>query len=180
MRYAISLLLLAPFCLAQDKGKAAPEHPYAKAKVGDWVSHKTTMSGSPQTFTSKQTVTARTDDTVTVSMENKFGDMATPAQEQKINLKDKFDPLDPPAVNGVKPVVKKLGEGKEKITVGGKTYDCTWLQYEYTMTIDGKKFKSVVKTWTCKDVPLGGMVKNEADADGNKSVMELTGHGSKK
>jgi hypothetical protein len=112
-------------------------------------------------------------------VESKFGDMETHAQEVKIKLKEKIDPLNPPEVNGVKPIVKKLGEGKEKVTVGGKSLDCDWLHLETIIDINGMKVKSVSKTWTCKDVPCGGMVKNESDVDGSKSTIELTGHGRK-
>lgn len=178
MRCAIALILIAPFCLADDKPKTEKEHPFAKAKVGDWVSYKTTMSANPMPITSKQTVKTRTDTEVTLTMESKVGDYST-SQDAKINLKEKFDPLNPPEVNGVRPVVKKLGQGKEKISIGGKTYDCEWLQLEVINDIAGTKMKSITKTWTCKDVPCGGMVKTVSDTDGTKSTIELTGHGSK-
>src|SRR5437868_8932107 len=88
--------MLLCLCIAAD---APTEHPYAKAKVGDSITYKMTMPGMPNMppnmaggMTMKKTVTAKTDDTVTLKLENSVGDMVMPPQEIKINLKEKFDP----------------------------------------------------------------------------------------
>src|SRR5262245_35887571 len=136
MRILITLLVIAPFSLADDKAKAGKEHPYAKSKVGDWISYKTTSGAT--VITNKQTVVGKTDDQVTLKIESKFGEQEH-SQETKVDLKKFFDPLNPEPVNGVKPQVKKLGEGKEKITVGGKAYDCTWLHLQTIIDVSGTK-----------------------------------------
>lgn len=176
----IGLLLivaLAGPAPAQDAKSA--EHPYAKAKVGQWISYKTSGPGMPEPMTMKKVIKARTPDTVTLSVENKLGATAMPASDTVIDLKQKVDPTEPPKVEGGKVEIKKLGEGKEKITVAGKSYDCSWVKLETKTEIGGFKTTSISKIWTCKDVPLDGLVKSEVETNGNKMTMELTGFGDK-
>ena len=154
---------------------APTENPYAKAKVGDSVSHKMIMANAPAGIpatTIKKTVTAKTDDSVTIKVETMMGDMAMQPQEMKVNLKEKYDPAQGPNKD-TKSEVKKLGDGKEKVTVGGKSYDCTWSATEVTTTHNGTKYTAKTKVWMCKDVPLDGIVKTETEANGQKTSMEL-------
>ena len=197
MRYVMTLLLLTPFCAADDKdksksadkGKVTKEHPMAKAKVGDWVSYKSTTAApglpKPIVSTTKQMVKEKTDSEVTLSVESSV-DGNSNTQDTKIDLKQVNDPLNPPPVDGVKMTVKKLGAGKEKLTIGGKTYDCEWMHLEINMEVQGTNTKTTTKEWTCKDVPCGGIVKYVSEttlpnAGGTTtSTLELTGHGTKK
>src|SRR4051812_35752562 len=99
-------------------GETPTEHPMAKAKVGDSVTYKMSMPGAPagaQAMTMKKTVTAKTDDAVTIKIENKVGEMTMPPQEIKINLKEKYDPTaNVNAAKGPKAEAKKTGDGTEK------------------------------------------------------------------
>jgi hypothetical protein len=192
---AAAVLFLAAPVAAQPpaKGKGAPpakaapqakadakaaENPYRAAKVGDWASY--TMSTGATTMTMKQTVTAKTADEVTLRTEQKFGDMAMPASEQKIKLKETFDPAQPSQNDQVKSEVIKLGAGKETLTIAGKKYECEWSRTKVVSTTKTQPpitTTMVMKTWTSKDVPLGGLVKSETEVNGMTTVMELTGSG---
>jgi hypothetical protein len=71
---------------------------------------------------------------------------------------------------------QKLEEGKEKITLGGKSYDCNWITAKA-----GDGTMDVAKMWFAKDVPLTGLLKMEMKSDAIKIVItvELTGTGRK-
>lgn len=151
-----------PSATPKDESKTAAEY-FKDAKVGDWVQHK--MSAGPQAMLMKQTVTAKTADEMSVRYEQKLGDQQLPAHDQKINLREKFDPNKPPMPPEVKIQVEKLGSGKETITVGGKKYECEWTRNKVTMDGPFGKMTSTSKAWVSKDVPLGGMVKTESETE---------------
>lgn len=149
------------------------------ARVGDWVSYK---SSGPTPSTFKQTVIAKTADEITLRSEIKVGDMALPATEVKVNLREQFDP-DKPSRPDVKTTIEKLGTGKEALDVGDKRYECTWVKNRVTQ-VSGPTANapattsvSVAKKWTSKDVPLSGMVKSEVEVAGQTTLTELTGFG---
>jgi hypothetical protein len=175
------VLALAVFCVRLTAGEA--ENPFKKAKVGDWVSYTmaTVASGQKNSSNMKQTVKAKDEKEVTLLVENemngqKFG------QEVKIPLDKPYDPSTAMAAN-MKAKVEKLGEGDENVTVGGKQYACHWIQMKVVM---GANMTSTSKVWTCPDVPLGGMVKMEAQMQmkmgetsmDTTSTTEMTGAGS--
>ena len=97
-----TLALLLTAFVAQDKSDtvsndARKVHPYAAAKVGDWITYE--MKGpSPnaEAMTEKHTVAKKTDDEVTLKVEFKVGEREMPASERTINLKEAWDPSKPP------------------------------------------------------------------------------------
>jgi hypothetical protein len=109
-------------------GDRSAENFLRNARVGDWVSYKST-GPAPTTF--KQTVIAKTADEITLRSEIRVGDKALPATEPKISLKEPFDP-DKPSNPGVKTTVETLGTGTEALAVGGKRYECTWVKNRVT------------------------------------------------
>src|SRR5262245_14721187 len=78
-------------------GDQPAENFLRNARVGDWVSYKST---GPEPSTFKQTVIAKTADEITLRSEIKVSDMALPATEAKVSLKEPFEPDKPsnPAV----------------------------------------------------------------------------------
>jgi hypothetical protein len=162
------------------KAEKPVENFYRDARVGDWISYKSGAGAMAVTF--KQTVTAKTADEITIKYEQKFGDTDLPATETKINLKEPWDP-DKQASLDVTTEVQKLGSGKETLTVAGKRYECEWVKNKTTHTSKATPTAPaattviIMKTWTCKDVPLGGAVKTETELAGQTNVMELTGFG---
>jgi hypothetical protein len=178
----LSLLLLVPlFPLASSAGDKKA-NPYSKAKVGDYVSYRMTTSvmGKEFKIDLKQTVTEKSDTEVTVKTTTMLGGKDLPGQTNKIDLTKPFDPAAIATQNGKKGKFEKKAEGKEKVKIGDKTYDCTWISGKMTADFKGNTVESDVKVWTSKSVPLGGMVKLELKSDFADVRMEVSGSGSEK
>ena len=146
-------MVVAALLLVTALARAEDENPLKSAKVGDWIEYKSVMSGPANIESSmKQTVTAKTDDELTIDMV-----MKTPAGEQKqtmkIDLKKKYDPRG----MGGEGEFKEIDKGEETIEVAGKTLKTQWSTYEITMK-NGPVKSIKGKSWVCKDVPLGGLV----------------------
>jgi hypothetical protein len=170
----------------------AAANPFKNANVGDWMEYAMTaeMTGSAgggmkmpkMESTVKQTVTAKDDTSITLRIETSM--MGTPmSREQKIPLDKPFEPY----LMGLKDATATpLGEGDETINVGRKPYACHWVKVKVVATKPVPS-ESTTKAWTCKDVPMSGLVKMESDStinmEGqtmvNKMTMELTGSGKK-
>lgn len=170
-------------CCAPMAASAADEdfNPYKNTKVGDYANYKMTMkvAGFAVSGNTTQKVTAKTDKEATVqvtgSIELNGMKMDIPEQSQTIDL---TKPYDPTKVGGGLPPgtdvkVVKGKEGKEKVKVGGKEYDCTWTTYTVKGNANGQDIVANVKAWMSKDVPLG-MVKMEMNADVAKMKMEMS------
>jgi hypothetical protein len=161
---------------------AGDENPYKAAKVGDWAEYKssTDANGFKMESKMKQTVKAKTDTEVTVSIEMDMGGQKN-TQETKIDLTKAYDPTTAGTPPGAKPPkVEKGKEGDETVSVGGKEYKSHWIESKVTMEMGGQTIATETKTWMSKDVPLGGLVKSETKMNnGIKVTMELTGSGSK-
>jgi hypothetical protein len=129
------LSLVIVFCampLISPAGEKA-DNPFKKAKIGDYVVYKMTMSvnGMDNEVSIKHTVTAKNEKEVTMQTVNTFDFMGKTVnkadKDQKIDL---TKPLDPVTYSLKIGKWEKTGEGKEKIKVGDKTYDCTWVSYK--------------------------------------------------
>jgi hypothetical protein len=163
--------------------RAADEpNPYKNAKVGDFATYKMEMkvAGFAVSGTTTQSVTAKSDTKATVKTTGSFElngtKMDIPEQTQDIDLTKPFDPTKVGGGGGLPPgtdvKVEKGKEGKEKIKVNGKEYDCTWTTYTVKGKAGGQEISADVKAWMSKDMPLG-MVKMEMSADVMKMKMEM-------
>src|SRR5205823_7680813 len=106
-------VFVAALILILGTARAEDENPLKNAKVGDWIEYKSVMTGPANIESSmKQTVTAKTDDELTMDMV-----MKTPAGEQKqqmkIDLKKKYDPRS----MGGEGEFKEIDKGEETIEV---------------------------------------------------------------
>jgi len=161
----------------------AADNPLKNAKVGEWVefvTHTESM-GTKMEMHMKQTVVAKDATSVTLKTESTMNGNKMPPQETKIMLDQPYEPYKQGFADAV---VTPLGEGTETITVGGKAYACHWAKVKVVATkptaIDG-----TTKVWTCKDVPVSGMVKMENESAmkagdkimNTKMTMELVGAG---
>ena len=169
---------------------ADEENPYKNAKVGDYATYKMTtkVAGININGSVKQVVSAKSDKEVTIkvtgSVDFNGNKMDIPETEQKIDLTKPYDPTKAGAIpGGGEAKVEKLKEGKEKLKVNGKEYDCVWTTYKVKAKAMGQELEADLKAWTAKDVPAG-MVKMIMNAEiaGQKMemVMELTETGNNK
>lgn len=175
---AILLLAFSVGSAGDKKGKEV-DNPFKTAKVGDYINYKlsTKIGDFAVDGNLTQTVTARDEKTVTVEAVGTVLGKKTPPQKTEIDLTKPFDPTS--AATQGKGKFEKTGEGKEKIKVGGKEYDTTWISGKAVAEAGGLKIESTVKVWFSKQVPLNGMVKMETKADLANVTIELSDHGSK-
>jgi hypothetical protein len=164
-----------------------PINPFAKAKVGDWVEYKL-IGGGPAgnmqmspfpDLRIRMVVTAADQKEVTIEMQAQGPGVGPQGKEntQRIDLTKPFDPLSILNI-GIKDDKKKatkIKEGREKITVAGTSYDCSWV------TAKEPNNNGDVKLWFTKDAPLSGIVKIEMTIGGPELtiVLEMTGFGRK-
>jgi hypothetical protein len=179
MRATLSATILACFIVAVHG--AEQENPWRTAKVGDWVSHKTTGTGFEGT--SKMTITAKSDKEVTYKIEGTFTaagkTMVAPVQMQTVDLTKPYDAISAANMKANNVKIETVGEGKEKLKVGGKEYETTWKKLKATTIVNEMKMVSEYKMWFCKDVPVNGLVRMDIEAAGFTSTLEITGSGSK-
>jgi hypothetical protein len=183
---AAFVLGCAPFAVQA----ADEENPYKNSKAGDYATFKFKRStiGFDTRGTLIHTVVSKSDKEVKLKLSGTIeisGTEELPVIDNKVDLTKPFDPSKAVHVlssNDAK--VKKLKEGKEKIKVGDKEYDCTWTTYKVTFKDTMGEGDAEVKTWVSKDVP-GGLVKMTVDANRPgggkwKETLELTETGNKK
>ncbi len=180
----ISLLPFAIFAFlatSVSQGQEKDENPFKKAKVGDFVAYKmtTSVAGKDIEITMKQTVTAKDEKEVTLTTTTMFMGKSFPGQESKVDLSKPYDPTAAATANK-KGKFDKTGEGREKIKVGNKEYECTWLTGKVTADANGKKLETDMKAWFSKTVPLTGMIKMEMKSNFANITMELADSGSAK
>ncbi|HZZ77665.1 MAG TPA: hypothetical protein VFE62_04045 [Gemmataceae bacterium] len=174
------LVIVALFPLAAP-AQGTKENPYKNAKVGDYVSYRMSTSAGGKEFNIdiKQIVTAKDDKEVSLKTTTSFNGKELPGQTTKVDLTKPFDPASS-VLQGKKGTFEKKDEGKEKVKVGDKAYDCTWISGKVVAEFKGNKLESDVKFWVSKSVPLSGLVKMEMKSDFANVRMELTGSGSEK
>jgi len=163
----------------------AVDNPLKNARVGEFIEFKmiTEAMGTQMEMKMKQTVVAKDDVSVTLRTESTMMGKEMPAQDNKIMLDQPFEPYTQGLTDAV---VTPLGEGDETITVGGKSYDCHWAKVK-VVTTKPAAVEAVSTVWTCKDVPVNGMVRMVTDSAmkmgeqtmNSKMTMELTGAGKK-
>jgi hypothetical protein len=170
-------------CFAPIALRAQDDNPFKNSKVGDFATYKmeTKVAGFTVAGTMTQTVTAKTDKEVTLKGTGKINlmgkEMDIPATEQKIDLTKPFDPTNLGGQGGLpggaKAKVEKDKDGKEKIKVGGKDYDCTWTTYKVKANANGIDITADLKVWMTKDIPMG-MAKMEMKAELMGQAMNMT------
>ena len=176
----LSLCILA-VSLAAPPADSEKINVYRTLNVGDWVEYKS-QNHLKETVLSKQTVLSKTDKLVVLRVEQSINGKAGPAIEQKIDLTGKPDPASAPS-DDVKTETQKVESGTEKLTLGGKTYDCQWEKSKTTFTYKNPqipKTEILTKRWWAKDVPFGGTVRIETTIGTITTATELSGFGSGK
>ncbi len=172
---AVAVCFSAQVGRVQEKG----ENPFRNAKVGEYVTYKliTKIMDNAVEGTMKQTLSAKSATEATLKTTASVLGMDVPAQEEKIDLTKPYDPAKAAMSGNDKGKFEKTGEGKEKIKLGDKTYDCTFLKGKVVAEAAGLKIESDVQMWFSPAVPLGGLVKMEMKSNLANVTMEFTGSG---
>lgn len=166
---------------------AQEPNPYAKAKVGDFATYKTStkLAGIPVDGTLTQQVTAITEKEATIAVTGKVGNQdINQTVEYKIDLTKPFDPtkasgpLPPGTEMQVEKVPEKDKDGKEKdrvekVKVGDKQYDARVETYKTKVKAGGMEFESRIKVWLVKELPVP-MAKFELAADVDMQRLEVS------
>jgi hypothetical protein len=179
------LLFVAIACavpLTASGGGDKNENPFKKAKVGDFLSYKmaTTVKGTAIEATMKQTVTAISEKEAKVKTAIVVNGMNFPGgADITIDLTKPYDPTSAALQKNPNGKFEKKDEGKEKIKIGDKTYDCTWISGKLVVE-KGIKINSDMKVWFAKSVHMSGLVKMEMKSDLANVTMELTESGNEK
>jgi hypothetical protein len=178
------LSLVIVFCampLISPAGEKA-DNPFKKAKIGDYVVYKVTTSanGKEVEQSKKQTVTAKNEKELTMQTAVTWGGKTVNDKDTKIDLTKPYDMVADFAAGFQKEKWKKTGDGKEKVKVGDKTYDCNWIAFKGVVEVLGDKSDSEIKVWVAKSVPLGGLVKMEIKSGLTSIRTEITESGGAK
>jgi hypothetical protein len=176
------VFLMAMFvCIVPTVRAADDGNPWKNSKVGDWVEYK--MSGTGFEGKTKMTIVAKSDKEVTYEIAGSFKangmEMTSPIQKQTIDLTKDYDAVSAANLQNSGAKIEKLGEGKEKLKVGGKEFDTKWTKMKSTTTVGEISIVSEFKMWFCKDVPLSGLVKMDTSVNSISTTLELVGSGSK-
>jgi hypothetical protein len=178
------LLVALLFGFSTQVGRVAEEgeNPFRKATVGEFVAYKmsTKIGDMAIDGTMKQSITAKTDKEVTVKTTGMLLGNALPAQEEKIDLTKAYDPVKAAITGKNKGKFEKTSEGKEKVKLGEKTYECTWVKGKVVAEAAGLKIESDVQMWFSPTIPLGGLAKMEMKSNLADITMEFTESGKDK
>ena len=142
---------------------AEDDSPFKKVKEGDWARFTMTMVIGDFRVAGefRKTVTAKSDKEVTIKTTMTLNGAESIPTEEKIGLTKPYYPTKLLGLKESEAKIEKVGDGKEKVKIGTKEYDCTLIKMKTKSNSGGKEITSDVKLWTSKDAPLGGMVKLE-------------------
>lgn len=176
------------FALTAPGMRAADDdNPFKRAKVGDYAKYDTVVkTGNNEVkLLRTQSVTATGEKEVTLKTITELNGKEVPTKkgEQKIDLTKPFDPGTTGESGAPTSAFKweKVKDGKEKLKIGGKEYECTWTSYK-PVAQAGLAAEGELKVWLSKDVPF--VVKRALNLKiGNSELVyltELTEFGNKK
>jgi hypothetical protein len=142
MRYCLVIVVLVAILPgAVTIGQERIDNPFRSAKVGDFVVYKATTSYLGMDFESdvKVSVIAKDEKEATIRYALVEKNDSVPDQEGKIDLTKPYDPV-ATTLGNKEGKYERIAEGKEKIKVGGKEYDTTWISTKAVYEVDGKTF----------------------------------------
>lgn len=142
---------------------AADAHPLQNAKAGDWARYAVSVESGAGKHSCLATlrIAAVKKGQVTIRTENVMDKKKLPPRDVVVDLSKPYQSQYslPEGVEG-----KVVEEGKEQVTLGDKTYDCTWVIVKASSKADGVETEFENKIWRCADVPVNGVVKTECQA----------------
>jgi hypothetical protein len=160
----IGLLVAATLVLTGPVGRHSQEkteNRFKTAKIGDYVVYQETFTFNGRNFDSemKQTVVAKTEKKATLQTATSAAGGKALLKQTIIDLTKPYDPIAAVAEGKW----DKTGAGKEKVTIGAKTYDCDWISAARVRDSGGNKVDEHMKIWLDKSV-LAGAVKMKIDS----------------
>jgi len=174
VRTGLVLVLFSAFIGRAEEGEKGKLHPYKTAKIGDWITYQVTATAengrkTKVSYTLK--VTEVNEFAVKMSIGEKNEEREMPPGEIDVELNK---PHHWGKMGGSH--YQKQGEATEKITVGGKTYDCKRTDYVITSDVPEQEV-TTEKVWVCTDVALDQIVKSELTIGKKTIVRELVASG---
>jgi hypothetical protein len=150
----------------------AVDNPLKNAKVGEHIEFSmiTETMGTKMEMKMKQTVIAKDEVSVTLRTVSTAMGKEMPPQDSKIMLNQPYEPYKTGFTDAV---VTPLGDGNETITVGGKSYACHWVKVKIVAT-KPMAVNSTTTVWSCKDVPVSGMVRMVTDSTMKMGEKDMT------
>lgn len=149
---AITFVALAP----------AQEHPLAKTSNGDWVKYLITTKNETEPLLSVKdsprwwAVSNVSDQYVRVDNYMMFAGKRSGGGGIMFNTKERFEPA--PGV-GKTSKIQVVSTSKEKLTIGGKQYDCTKIVRKIDQALDEASittsWNGTSTIWLCQQLPLG-------------------------
>lgn len=180
-RTALALMLCGTaFSMMAAYPVAPPSHPYAKAKVGDWMEYTvvTRMDGQEDTTSLRYTVIAKEARKIVVRMERKTRDAKTgKLKESKVDVPTPFDPWAnfgkgqeswSFSHNGLNFAGQIEARGKENLVIQGQTISCNWVRH----VVETEISESRSTFWRSAELPLDGLAKSRVESNG--ITMETT------
>lgn len=169
MRFFIAFLILSTFTINCALA-VQMENPLKKAKIGDWIETKTITKNNGQISETinRIEIASKDDKTAILFIEKTSEGNKTLGQEIKTLIS--------PFCEEIKgsDLVKIIAEGNEKLTCAGKTFNCHWIKYQYTLNNDGKKTVTTGTVWSSPEAPILNAVKTVVNQKSNSSEKSLT------
>lgn len=162
--------------VAEQVKDTTNDNPLKKAKVGDYVRLRMTTEtmGSRIQMEMKQTVIAKDDVSVTLRTETTASGIKMPPQDVKIRLDQPYEPYKQGFTDAL---VTKMGEGKETLNVGGKSYNCKWIKVK-VVSVKPTPIEATTTVWSSSEVPVTGVVKmvtnSTTNFNGNSMTTKMT------
>ena len=178
MRTRIGIVLLV--CFVPALRGADEENPLKKPKVGDWTEYR--MTGPSMDGKTRLTIIAKDDKEVTYEVTGKISfngkEMAVPVQKKTIDLTKPYDPIVAANLARTGTKIETVGEGTEKVTIGGKEYDTKWTKLKATTTVGDVTLFPNTRCGSSRACPYPGWCM-DTSTSGTDTRVELVGTGSK-
>lgn len=138
------------------------------ARVGDWIELRMVMPPElNMTSSTRQSILEVTKDEVVVEAVGTTAMNGKPLPAQKMPPQRRARFIEKAAQPSEETTSAKANQSREKVLAAdGKEYDCLVIESE----VGGKK----ARTFICKELPLGGLVRSELDG---KATLEMIGWG---
>ena len=148
------------------------QNPFRRTSVGDWTEIDITQvfAGQRHTARVRNVIVAKDAEAATLALIVNSPPHAPFTVQARVPLDA---PLEDKAAEmfqqfGIQPLAnthivrEETGRGEQKILVSGHPYYCRWTGAQFIYETREDRFVQTTKTWSCIDVPLDGLVREES------------------